>query len=47
MLYYDENGWTGSDGEPLRNWKSALLSWSKKEKKKSGQEKGLSFYDIE
>ena len=33
MLYYDENGWTGSDGEPLRNWKSALLSWSKKEKK--------------
>ena len=47
MLYYDENGLTGSDGEPLRNWKSALLSCSKKEKKKSGQEKGLSFYDIE
>lgn len=47
LLYYNENGWTGSDGEPLKSWKSALISWNKKEKKKSEQKKGLSFYDIE
>ena len=47
LLYYNENGWTGSDGEPLKSWKSALISWNKKEKKKTEQKKGLSFYDIE
>lgn len=47
LLYYNENDWTGSDGEPLKSWKSALISWNKKEKKKTEQKKGLSFYDIE
>ena len=31
--YYDERGWTTSDGEPVRAWKALLHNWHKTELK--------------
>lgn len=35
--YYETNGWTGRDGQPLRNWKNALMAWDKREKRSGKQ----------
>lgn len=30
--WYEQNGWTDSDGKPIRNWKAVFDGWSRKER---------------
>ena len=51
--YYEANGWVVGPKKPMKNWKSAVVTWEKNEKEKHSQpqptkpEKILSWKDIE
>lgn len=32
--FYDDNGWTVGDGEPMKNWKAVLRGWEERAKNK-------------